>query len=54
MPGKANKPLGGMRCSRNKFVNVIKIMTLGQLDYEILKIKDNVLLFMFESLAPKT
>ena len=54
MPRKANKPLGRMRWSRNKFVNAIKIITLGQPDYEIFKIRDNVFLFMFESLAPKT
>lgn len=53
MPRKANKPLGRMRWSRKKSVSAIKIITLGQQDYELLKINDNVLLFMFESLAPK-
>lgn len=43
MAEKANKSLGRMGCSRNKFVNSIKIIILGQLNYEILKIKDNVL-----------
>lgn len=53
MPRKANKPLGRMRWSRKKSVSAVKIITLGQQDYELLKINNNVLLFMLESLAPK-
>lgn len=34
---EADEALGRMKCPRNNFVNAIKIITLGSLDYEILK-----------------